>query len=293
MPELKDVIESSTVVDTDTTTTNVVDVTTIDSTGPTDSQIDLPNDSQKVNTPATAKKAPVKKVAAKPAVAKKTSAKKTTTTEKPTNEISAATANSVPTTTATTSKKKAVTEADADTEKNESNLRRPPMEQLTKDFERYVLSLTIADQPIKKLEYKCGKVIFGLSNESSKDFRVIAYKARKKSKTVAGKSRCIFFFGIHNDVSNIVKQFPGTTTTEFGQCSVQCKKPIQLVLDKQTFADNFNQDIEKVIATLKQLAVITIEQKNEQWKLLQEKLAAKKAAAKTTTETTENPAGSE
>lgn len=263
MPELKDVIknvESTTVTDIDT---NVVNVTTIDS-NPTD----LPNDLPKTAAPIK-KTPPVKKAA-------------TTSATKPaTNKNSATTTNSAPITT---------TETDVNTDaENEPNLRRPPMEQLTKDFERHVLSLEIVGQPIKKLEYKCGKVIFGINNESGKDFRVIAYKARKKSKTVAGKSRCIFFFGIHSDVQNLVKQFTGTSTTEFGKCSVQCKKPIQLILDKQTFFDHFNQDIEVVITTLKQLATKTIEQKTEQWKAFQEKIAAK-AAKETETQKT---AGSE
>ena len=188
-------------------------------------------------------------------------------------------------TTATVKAPTAKTEASETTDttdtgkSSEINLRRPPMEQLTKDLEKFILSLKIDDIPIKKLEYKCGKNIFGLHNEEGKDFRVIAYKARKKTKTVAGKSRCIFFFGIHKDVATIVKQFPGTSTTNFGKCSVQCKKPIQLVLDKQTFADNFGQDIEKVMSTLKGLADVTIEQKTEQWKAFQEKVEAKKQAS--------------
>jgi hypothetical protein len=288
MPELKDVLPT---VATTTKDAQIVDVTTID----TDNNVTT----TAVDT-AVAKKPPVKKVATPakkvpPSQVKKVPVKKIPTKEK------ADTADTVDTTAVDTSvntesteitetvvepNKVEVNETD---QKTDINLRRPPMEQLTKDLEKFILSLKIDDIPIKKLEYKCGKVIFGINNESGKDFRVIAYKARKKSKTVAGKSRCIFFFGIHKDVATIIKQFPGTSTTEFGKCSVQCKKPIQLILDKQTFSENFDQDIEKVISLLKQLATLTIEQKNEQWKLLQEKIAAKNV----TKETETTPAGSE
>lgn len=167
----------------------------------------------------------------------------------------------------------------------ENTPRRPPFEQLVKDFEKHILTLKIGDNPIKKLGYKCGKIIYGLeNNNNSKDFRVIAFKARKKTKTVEGKSRCIFYFGITKDTNNIINQHAGTSSTEFGSCSVQAKKPIQLVLDKTTFSEVYEQNIEKVINTLKSLCAITIEHKTEQW--IEKTVTAEKKSKKKTTDTT-------
>lgn len=162
-----------------------------------------------------------------------------------------------------------------DANQSEINYLRPPMEQLVKDFEQHILTLKVNDQPLKKLGYKCGKLIFGLEIPDAKDFRVIAFKARKKTKSVAGKSRCVFYFGITKDHSHIVKQFPGITATEFGKCAVQCKKPIDLKLDKTTYTETFNKNIELVISTLKELAEITITHKNEQFINLKEKQESK------------------
>jgi hypothetical protein len=168
---------------------------------------------------------------------------------------------------------------------------RPPHEMLAKDVERLILDKKIAGHDIKKLPYKCGKIIFGLAAEGSgKDFRVIALKARKKTKSVAGKSRCIYYFGINEDHSAIVKEIPGTKTTKFGCCSVQCKKPIELVLDKVSFKESFNQKTEDVIAAISKLIDVTVEQKTAQYKALQEatktkeKEATEKAAKKTKAE---------
>jgi len=172
------------------------------------------------------------------------------------------------------------------TETAEDKLSRPPMEQLVRDFEAYLKDLEIGGKKLEKLEYKCGKVIYGLKVENAKDFRVIAFKARKKTKTVQGKSRCIFYFGISEDLAKAQK-ITGTTTTEFGKCSVQVKKPIQLVLDKTSFTETFGKDVEKVFTALKTLADLAIDNKNDQWKELQEKVAAKtesqKAGKKTAT----------
>lgn len=256
MPELSDVLETNAEVDkpSGTTAAAVVDVTTIDT------ETEMPETATTATTPAPADakkkvtpKTPVKKPAVKKPVAKPTATKPASTGETGTET----------------------------NETDEPSLRRPPMEQLTKDVERHILTLKIGDKPIKKLGYKCGKVIFGLENSNGKDFRVIAFKARKKTKSVAGKSRCIFYFGVSKDLTNLVKNHAGTSTTEFGSCSVQVKKPIQLILDKVTFAENFNQNIEKVMTVIKDLCTVTIEHKTEQWKTLTEKVEAKKKAAET------------
>jgi len=268
MPELNEVLDQA--VDEKKVDGKVVDVTTIDRE-PEESKIPETVETKPVaEKPAEEKKTPAKKKASVPA--KKVDKTETPKTESTETKPAESKAKKAP------AKKKEASDGESEDDKEES-LRRPPMEQLTKDFERHITTLAIDGRQLKKLEYKCGKNIFGLHNEEGKDFRVIAYKARKKTKTVEGKSRCIFFFGIHKDVATIVKQFPGTSTTNFGKCSVQCKKPIQLVLDKQTFADNFGQDIEKVMSTLKGLADVTIEQKTEQWKAFQEKVEAKKQAS--------------
>jgi len=160
------------------------------------------------------------------------------------------------------------------TESEESKLRRPPMEQLVRDFETHLKTLEIGGKKLEKLEYKCGKVIYGLKVENAKDFRVIAFKARKKTKTVQGKSRCIFYFGISDDLAKAQK-ITGTSTTKFGRCSVQVKSPIQLVLDKTSFTEKFGADVEKVFTALKSLATMAIDNKNDQWDELLEKNKAK------------------
>jgi hypothetical protein len=182
--------------------------------------------------------------------------------------------------------KKAKTEKKPKAEKTEGEaeekLRRPPMEQIVRDFEEHLLDLEVAGQKVKKLGYKCGKIIFGLENtDGGKDFRVIAFKARKKTKSVAGKSRCIFYFGLSKDAK--VKELPGVKHSKFGKCSVQSDKPVELMLDKTTFTEIFAQDADKVMDTLKKLAAITTEHKTEAFTekaaKLEEKTAAKKAKA--------------
>lgn len=271
MPELNEVLDTQTVT-TETKVDTVVDITTIEKT---ESETTVPQ------TSAPAKKAPVKKAApAKKAIDVKQNVKpetQETKSEENAKPESTATANSVPVEKKQPTKKKKETDDDNESEEDKA-LRRPPMEQLTKDFEKYLSTLEVGGQQLKKLEYKCGKVIYGLHIEESKDFRVIAFKARKKSKSVAGKSRCIFYFGLTKDLTNITKKFAGTSTTEFGKCSVQVKKPVQLILDKATYNEHFGQDVEKVMTTLKGLSELTIEHKNEQWKVFQDKVEAKKKA---------------
>jgi hypothetical protein len=167
-------------------------------------------------------------------------------------------------------------------EEKEDKLSRPPMEQIVRDFEEHIMDLEVAGKKLKKLGYKCGKIIFGLeSTDGGKDFRVIAFKARKKTKSVAGKSRCIFYFGLSKDAK--VKDLPGVKSTKFGQCSVQSEKPVELTLDKVTFTEIFTKDADKVMETLKKLAAIAVEHKTEAFAekaaKQEEKTAAKKAKA--------------
>lgn len=170
----------------------------------------------------------------------------------------------------------------ADGDVKEPKLIKPPMEQIAKDIEHVILDADIAGHKIKKLGYKCGKIIYGLpGTDGSKDFRIIALKARKKTKSVEGKSRCIFYFGIDTDHSSILKSIPGTHSTTFGKCSVQCKKkPIELVLDKVSFKDTFNQDSDKVVDAITKLVKLTIDHKTELYKELQEKTKTKTADTK-------------
>lgn len=270
MPELNEVLEQSVDDKDKLAVEGIVDVTTID---------------REVTTkPATTskKKTPVKfkEDEKKPEAVTETVEPVIEKTVETTETVEVVEPEPVTETKKPAAKAKAKKEV-KDGEEEKDALRRPPMEQLTKDFERHIATLSVAGHQLKKLEYKCGKVIYGLHNEEGKDFRVIAFKARKKSKTVAGKSRCIFYFGVSKELQTLTKKFPGTTTTEFGKCSVQVKKPIQLILDKTTFAEQFDQDIEKVMTILKGLADVTIEQKTEQWLAFQEKLEAKKLAAST------------
>jgi hypothetical protein len=180
----------------------------------------------------------------------------------------------------TEAKEKPAKKTDAEkAEKKADSLIRPPMEQIAKDVEDIILDKSVAGHKLKKLEYKCGKIIYGLPVEDGKDFRVIAIKARKKSKSVEGKSRCIFFFGITDDHSKILKDVPGTKSTNFGRCSVQCKKPIELVLDKQAYKDHFKQDADFVVKQLEKLIDLAVEQKTTEHEALMAKVAAKKDAA--------------
>ena len=268
MPELNEVLDQA--VDEKKVDGKVVDVTTIDRETEESKIPETVETKPVAEKPAEEKKTPAKKKASVPA--KKVDKTETPKTESTETKPAESKAKKAP------AKKKEASDGESEDDKEES-LRRPPMEQLTKDFERHITTLAIDGHQLKKLEYKCGKIIYGLHNEEGKDFRVIAFKARKKSKTVAGKSRCIFYFGVSKELPALTKKFPGTSTTDFGKCSVQAKKPIQLILDKTTFSEQFGQDIEKVMSTLKGLADATIEQKTEQWKAFQEKVEAKKQAS--------------
>jgi len=183
------------------------------------------------------------------------------------------------------SKKPAKTEAsteDTGDDDDDKKLVKPPMTQIARDVERLILDKSIGGHKVKKLEYKCGKIIYGLPNPSGsgKDFRVIALKARKKTKTVEGKSRCIFYFGIPDEHSKILKEVPEASTTNFGRCAVQCKRPLQLVIDKTTFDEKFNQDADKVVESIEKLITYTIDQKSTEYDALIEKQKAKAAKAK-------------
>jgi len=148
----------------------------------------------------------------------------------------------------------------------DSKLIRPPMEQITKDFEDYVLSQNFGKKDIEKLPFKCGKVIFGLHNEDKKDIRLIAYKARGKSKSVSGKSRCIYYFGIidpsDENIVSITKTIPCAKVMNVGQGTIQSKKPIELILDRTTYFNDFNKDPDKVMNVLKTLVNITLNQRS-------------------------------
>jgi len=160
-------------------------------------------------------------------------------------------------------KKPAKTETEVETV--EPKYVRPPIEQIVRDIDTYIETLSINKQPIKKLGYKCGKIIFGLpANGTGKDFRVIAYKARKRTKSVSGKSRVIFYFGIHEDTKQHVKEILGASSSKFGRCSVQISdpiEPIELKLDKVIFSEIFGKDVTKVMDTLKKLCILAIESK--------------------------------
>jgi hypothetical protein len=168
----------------------------------------------------------------------------------------------------------------------EKKFLRPPLEILTQDFERFLTTLLIGTLPLKRLGYKCGKVIYGIPQQKTdgskaKDFRVIAFKARKKSEKVEGKSRCIFYFGLNDHIatSELKANYLGAQTSKFGKCSVQSKCPIEIVLDKVTFTDTFNKDIEKVFDVLKRLAILSVEQKTIQFNNIT-KVEPKKKVAK-------------
>lgn len=155
---------------------------------------------------------------------------------------------------------------EAEVETVEEKYIRPPIEQVVRDIDAYIETLNVGDQKIKKLGYKCGKIIFGLpaADGSGKDFRVIAYKARKKTKSVSGKSRVIFYFGIHEDTKRHIKEILGASSSKFGRCSVQISDPVEPVefkLDKVIFSELFNKDITKVMDSLKKLCHIAADSK--------------------------------
>lgn len=173
--------------------------------------------------------------------------------------------------------KKAKTESETEDPK----LIRPPMDIITRDFEQMVTDHEIAGTKIKKLGYKCGKMLFGISSEGEgKDFRIFAYKARKKTRTVAGKSRCIFYFGLVEDAAKLAKDITGATSSKFGKCAVQSKTPVQLVLDKVTYNETFAQNADKVTASLEKLINLTIKQRTASWKELQKKKTEKTETTK-------------
>ena len=241
MPELKDVVDT-----TETGTTTTVPEAAAATTAPATTQVVDATIVEASETAVVPETAPVAKKVKKAKTEKKPKAEK------------------------------------ADGEDTEEKLRRPPMEQIVRDFEEFILDLEVAGQKVKKLGYKCGKIIFGLENtDGGKDFRVIAFKARKKTKSVAGKSRCIFYFGLSKDAK--VKELLGVKHSKFGKCSVQSDKPVELTLDKTTFTEIFAKDADKVMDTLKKLAMIAVEHKTEAFTekatKLEEKTAAKKAKA--------------
>jgi hypothetical protein len=138
---------------------------------------------------------------------------------------------------------------------------RPPIEQITSDAIDYLVSKTINGQRIEKLGFSCGKMIYGLRLKDT-EFRVMAFKARKKSLSVDGKSRGMYFFGI-SDISQIPKDMsdlPIMDSTR-GACSCQVKKPVHLTLDKVTFTENFGKDSTRALVTLKRLIDLTVDQK--------------------------------
>ena len=195
-----------------------------------------------------------------------------------------------PETTVTEKKKAKATTIPPEAE-SETKLRRPPMEQLASDINNMILEKSIGGHKIKSLGYKLGKNIYGLPNPSGsgKEFRIIATKARKKTKTVEGKSRCIYYFGISEDHSHILKEIPAAANTKFGQCAVQVKRPIMLVIDKTTFAENFEQNEAKIREAVEKLVDYTITQKQTEYDSLlksqkEKKEAAEKEASKTSKE---------
>jgi hypothetical protein len=165
---------------------------------------------------------------------------------------------------------------------------RPPIEQIVRDFDAYIETLNLAGYKIVKLGYKCGKIIFGLPanvDGTDKDFRIIAYKARKKTKSVSGKSRVIFYFGIHKETKKYIKEILGAASSKFGKCSVQVSEPaepIEFKIDKVIFSDTFNKNVTKVMDSLKKLCDITITQKTSVFDELKEK--KEKKEKKSTTE---------
>jgi predicted transcriptional regulator len=142
---------------------------------------------------------------------------------------------------------------------------RPAMEMLTRDFEAFLPTLTIDKRPLTLLAFKCGKIIYGLKEDEGKDLRIIGIKARGKHKSVEGKSRCIYYFGTTKDASKLLKDLPGVKNCKVPLGSVQSKYPVELVLDKVTYTEIFDQDIDKVKATLKKISTIAVQQREEQY----------------------------
>jgi len=170
---------------------------------------------------------------------------------------------------------KTKTETD-EAEAEKIQLTRPPLEQLTKDFEASLVDHEIDGHKLVKLGYKCGKIIYGLKHtDGAKDFRVIAFKARKKSKSVNGKSRCIFYFGLNQaKAKEIVKQHPEVKVSTFGKCSVQSHSPVELILDRTTYTEKFDKNIDKVNTLMNSLVIATVESKTEQYAEMKQKAAA-------------------
>lgn len=149
---------------------------------------------------------------------------------------------------------------------------RPPIEQITEDIVDYLLTKSIGGNQIQKLGFSCGKILYGFKEENGEEFRVIAFKARKKSLSVEGKSRSMMFFGIENakPLLKLYKDLP-VSTSERGACSCQVKEPLYVTLDKVTFTENFGGSVSEVLNLLRNLVDITIDQKTEAWEEKQTK----------------------
>ena len=159
-------------------------------------------------------------------------------------------------------------------------LLRPPLEQITKDFEKILSSKKIGDRKLEKLGYKCGKIIWGLKSTDGKDFRAIAFKARKKSRSVDGKSRGIFYFGINQETAKeLTKAHKGINVSKFGICSVQSKTPVEIVLDRNTFTNIFDKNTDAIMELMENLVDKTLESKTIQLAEVQAKIEAKKEKA--------------
>lgn len=148
-----------------------------------------------------------------------------------------------------------------DTKSTKVKYARPPIEQITEDAISYLQSKTIGEHRIEKLGFSCGKMIYGLRLKEG-EFRIMAFKARKKSLSVENKSRGMYFFGIDNTgaIPKDMAQLPIMDSTR-GACSCQVKKPVHLTLDKVTFTEAFNKDSTLALSTLKRLIDLTVEQK--------------------------------
>lgn len=166
----------------------------------------------------------------------------------------------------------------------EPEFSRPPLEQLTDDYETMLNDCEISGHKLIKLGYRCGKNIYGLKANTfggkGKDFRCIAYKARKKSKSVDGKSRGIFYFGISQQkAKELCKEHAEIKISTFGKCSVQSQTPVELILDRATFTEKFGKDQTKVLKLLKVLTKATCESKKEQLDLAIAAIKTSDAAA--------------
>lgn len=267
MPTLNETVASGQASAADQATTpGVVDATVVETgaTGQAETAAQTGTETAQMGQPEAAVTQPASKKPAKKAKAKPvTEGKEASGEEAPAGKKA---------------KKAKTTEESA-----EDKLVRPPMEQIHRDVERLILEAEVAGHQLKKLEYKCGKLIYGIANADGKDFRVIALKARKKTKSVAGKSRCIYYFGINDDHSNVLKTVTGTKATNFGRCSVQCKRPIELVIDKTSYKESFGQSADNIVSSVTKLIKITCEQKTAEYESLKtkskEKAEAKEAKA--------------